>query len=139
MDDNEGVESAPLTLHFRTIAGEKKTLETTSDLSLLELKERLVTLVDIPLEQQRLVYAGRVLKEDDATLASYNLKSGETVNVAKLASNRLDQTGGSTGAALSPSGSGVPSRPPVNSFGLPSGITLTMMFGCYFWAALIQE
>ncbi|KAJ3056594.1 hypothetical protein HK097_005757 [Rhizophlyctis rosea] len=123
MDDNEGVEAVPLTLNFRTITGEKKSLETTSDLTLLELKEKLVSLLNVPMEQQRLVYSGRVLKDDEGTLASYNLKSGDTINVAKAASNKLtDQAGGATGGtSSSPSAAvpGFPSRPAASPYGLP--------------------
>ncbi|KAJ3293432.1 hypothetical protein HK104_004467 [Borealophlyctis nickersoniae] len=79
--------NAKLTLHFRTASGDKKTLEADLEMTLGELKANLVPMLDIPKDQMRLVWAGRVFKDDEATLASLDLKTGETVHVAKLASN----------------------------------------------------
>ncbi|KAJ3038617.1 hypothetical protein HDV00_000461 [Rhizophlyctis rosea] len=108
---------APLRLNFRTITGEKKSVDTDANSTLAELKEKLAGLLGIPIDQQRLVYAGRVLKDEEATLGSYNLKTGETINVAKAASNRVAETAARPAA----SGASAPTLPGLGSSARPSG------------------
>lgn len=51
-----------------------------------ELKDKLSELADIPSDRQRLIYSGRVMKNDD-TLETYKIKSGNTVHMVKGAAS----------------------------------------------------
>jgi ubiquilin len=56
-------------------------------------------LADVPASRQRLIYSGRVLKDAD-TLASYNVKEGNTIHLVKSAqSNQPPQPRGQPSTA----------------------------------------
>jgi ubiquilin len=58
------------TLHVKTTAGKKFSFEIALDASVAQCKEALVAHTDVPAALQRLIYKGKVLK-DDQTLQSY--------------------------------------------------------------------
>ena len=47
--------------------------------TVIEVKEIIAAQCDVPANQQRLIYSGKVLK-DPETLASYNVQEGHTVS-----------------------------------------------------------
>ncbi|KAI5850662.1 putative ubiquitin-like protein DskB [Tricharina praecox] len=74
--------------------------------TIADVKAKLVELSEVPVERQRLIYSGRVMKNEE-TLATYKVKSGNTVHMVKgAASNAATSSAGSAGGA--PAGSGVP-------------------------------
>ncbi|RIB09829.1 hypothetical protein C2G38_239557 [Gigaspora rosea] len=56
-------------------------------LTVQQLKERLVTQISIPADNMRLVYSGRVLKDEDM-VDLYGVKEGHTIHVVRGAANR---------------------------------------------------
>jgi ubiquilin len=72
--------------------------------TIAEVKAKLVELSEIPVERQRLIYSGRVMKNEE-TLETYKVKSGNTIHMVKgAASNVSASTGNAGGAAASASG-----------------------------------
>lgn len=65
-----------------------------------ELKTAIASQSDVEAERQRLIYSGRVLKDDDL-LASYNVQDGHTVHMVKGAP-KSGAAAGSSGAASTP-------------------------------------
>lgn len=71
-----------------------------------ELKEKLAgsDYADTPVERQRLIFSGRVLKDSD-TIASAKIKEGHTVHLVKSAASNVRQN---PAASASSSGSPAP-------------------------------
>ncbi|RWW12453.1 hypothetical protein GW17_00023876 [Ensete ventricosum] len=67
--DTVGV-AAAVTVHVRSSSGSKFSVQTALDSTVAALKASLVEKCNIPAEQQRLIYKGRILK-DEQTLESY--------------------------------------------------------------------
>ena len=59
-------------VYIRCSNGSKFSVKTTLDSTVAEFKHVLAHNCDVPAEQQRLIYKGRILK-DDQTLASYGI------------------------------------------------------------------
>lgn len=68
--------------------------------TVLQLKERVAAVLSVPAAQQRLIYKGRVLK-DELTLDSYSVENGHTVHMVK----------GAAAAATAASASPAPATP----------------------------
>lgn len=56
--------------------------ESSSETTVAELKAAIETKLEIPASQQRLIFKGKILK-DEGTLESYNIVSGESVHLVK--------------------------------------------------------
>ncbi|PIN25755.1 Ubiquitin-like protein, partial [Handroanthus impetiginosus] len=93
-------------LNIRYSNGSKFSVKTSLESTVAELKGVLAQNCDVPAEQQRLIYKGRILK-DDQTLVSYGLQVDHTVHMVR----------GSAAAASSPTavpaGAGKTSSTPV--------------------------
>lgn len=74
-----------------------------------ELKTKLATeqYENIPVERQRLIYSGRVMKNED-TLASYKVKPGNTIHLVKSAASNPTPT--PSASSSSPVPQAVPSN-----------------------------
>jgi ubiquilin len=79
----------------------KLQISITTDKTVLELKQAIAAKSDVEAERQRLIYSGRVLKDDDL-LSVYKIQSNHTIHMVKGVSR-------STGGA--PSSSGAPAAP----------------------------
>ena len=104
-----------LTFNIKSSSDQKHVVTVPDTMTVQELKQKLSTseFADISPERQRLIYAGRVLKDPD-TLASYKIKDGNTVHLVKGAANTARQQ---------PSSQGSPSVPEVpNNSGVPQNI-----------------
>ncbi|TPX55392.1 hypothetical protein PhCBS80983_g05354 [Powellomyces hirtus] len=127
--------ASPLTITFRLtpgLEGKPSTKKTSagdvpvhvanpSSATVFELKTQLAEkLVNIEPDQLRLVYAGRIFKDDEAIVASLSLQDGNVVHATKLASNKAAEEAVAAGATVNPlpgqGGLGASSR---NVFGLP--------------------
>lgn len=62
----------------------KHEISIAADASVSQLKEKVAAVADVPAERQRLIYSGKVLK-DDQTLESYKVQSGHTIHLVKSA------------------------------------------------------
>lgn len=103
-----------ITFNIKSSSDSKYVITVPEDISILDLKNKLSTseYADIAAERQRLIYSGRVLKNEDI-LSTYNIKDGNTVHMVKgAASNQRQNPASSSNAAI-------PSNPASN---VPSNI-----------------
>ncbi|KAJ9540843.1 hypothetical protein OSB04_027349 [Centaurea solstitialis] len=80
-NNNNNAEGA-VTVNVRCSNGTKFTVQVTLDSSVESFKSVLERNCDIPAPQQRLIYKGRILK-DDQTLKSYGLEAEHTVHLVR--------------------------------------------------------
>ncbi|KAH3679778.1 hypothetical protein WICPIJ_008536 [Wickerhamomyces pijperi] len=71
----------------RSSVDKKYEFTISSSITVLELKEKIAAESDIETSAQRLIYSGRVLKDND-TIGSYNIKTGHTIHLVKSAAAR---------------------------------------------------
>eukprot|EP00249_Psilotum_nudum_P017664 c26431_g2_i1 orf=378-2036(+) len=108
-------------VHVRCTNGNKFSVEVDLGVTVLMFKSILSEKSDIPADQQRLIYKGRVLK-DDSSLESYGLQNDHTVHLVRGApSSSSVPVSGAGGTAMNtlPSFSvdGTQANSPVNSGG----------------------
>ncbi|KAL4875038.1 hypothetical protein BJY04DRAFT_171408 [Aspergillus karnatakaensis] len=118
-DDTVTAEDSPITFNIKASNDTKFTLTLPISTPVSELKEKLSSseYADTPADRQRLIYSGRVLKDND-TLATYNIKDGHTIHLVKsaasnprpVAATQSASTSTPTGAATNPAASGVPTN-----------------------------
>ncbi|XP_020576570.1 ubiquitin domain-containing protein DSK2b-like isoform X2 [Phalaenopsis equestris] len=91
--------ASPATIHIRCSNGSKFSVQTALDAVVSVFKGLISEKCDVPAEQQRLIYKGRILK-DDKTLESYGLESDHTIHLVRGAalSNTSNNTAASPGA-----------------------------------------
>ncbi|KAA8649702.1 hypothetical protein EYZ11_003346 [Aspergillus tanneri] len=104
-DDTATAEDSPITFTIKASNDAKFTLTLPLSTLVSDLKENLSTseYADTPADRQRLIYSGRVLK-DNETLATYKIKDGHTIHLVKSAASNQQQ-----GAASAASHSTAPS------------------------------
>lgn len=99
--DASSTEDAPINFTVKTSKDEKYTLSLPPSTSISDLKSKLHELSQIEAGLQRLIYSGRVMK-DEETLAFYKVQSGHTIHLVKGAASNQRASAGSV------SGSGTP-------------------------------
>ncbi|CAD5170504.1 unnamed protein product [Musa acuminata subsp. malaccensis] len=73
-----------VTVHVRCTDGSKISVRTALDSTVGAFKAVVAGSSDVPAEQQRLIYKGRILK-DDQTLVSYGVESDHTIHLVRAA------------------------------------------------------
>ncbi|CAG8726620.1 13594_t:CDS:2, partial [Racocetra fulgida] len=81
-----------------------------------QLKEKLVTHISIPADNMRLVYSGRVLKDEDM-VDLYGVKEGHTIHVVRGAANRAAEQAANVTPTTTPTQRNV-NGTATNSFGI---------------------
>lgn len=121
-DDTAATEEAPITFTVKSSTDAKFTLSLPLSTLVSELKEKLSSseYADTPAERQRLIYSGRVLK-DNETLESYKIKDGHTIHLVKSAASNQQRSNASAPASSTVSGAGTttPSQP---AAGVPTNL-----------------
>jgi ubiquilin len=116
-DETAATDEAPITFTVKSSTDAKYSLTLPLTTLVSDLKQKLSTseYADTPAERQRLIYSGRVLK-DNETLETYKIKDGHTIHLVKSAqSNQQRQnaaaqpTTAATGTP-SPAAAGVPTN-----------------------------
>ena len=111
MADENSAEEALVTFYVKSSNDAKYTLQVPLSMSVSELKEKLSAedYANLPVDRQRLIYSGRVLKDPD-TLDSYKIKEGHTVHLVKGAASNQRQNPASQGTTATPSIPAVPTN-----------------------------
>jgi ubiquilin len=102
-----------LTLTIKCFNADSKTVVIESTATVLDLKHKIAESLSVPAVQQRLIYKGRVLK-DESTLENYDIQNEHTVHMVKGAAP--------AGSAPTPSASSAPSSssPQPSAYAAPS-------------------
>ncbi|TFK22921.1 hypothetical protein FA15DRAFT_621728 [Coprinopsis marcescibilis] len=72
-----------------------------TDKTVLELKQAIAEKSEVPADRQRLIFSGRVLKDDDL-LSVYKIQSSHTVHMVKGQARSTEPPSSSTGASAAP-------------------------------------
>lgn len=71
-----------INLNIKQSDGKKLIVSVSLNDTILKLKEEVTAKSEIPVDRQRLIFAGKVLK-DEETVGSYNLKNDLTVHLVR--------------------------------------------------------
>lgn len=87
-DNAEGAAEAQITFKVKASGEKNHTITMNESATVSDLKTKLATeeFENIPIERQRLIYSGRVMKNED-TLTSYKIKTGNTIHLVKSAAS----------------------------------------------------
>ncbi|XP_074572848.1 ubiquitin domain-containing protein DSK2a-like [Curcuma longa] len=80
--ESGGAAPASATIHIRCSNGSKFSVQAALDEMVGAFKAVVASSCNVPAEQQRLIYKGRILK-DDHTLASYGVESDHTIHMVR--------------------------------------------------------
>ncbi|KAI0102712.1 hypothetical protein GGR51DRAFT_526726 [Nemania sp. FL0031] len=104
-DSTDGASADPqVTFKVKTSGDKQHTITMAESATVADLKAKLAgsDFEDIPPERQRLIYSGRVMKNEEP-LSTYKIKSGNTVHLVKsAASNPAPAAASSTSAPAAP-------------------------------------
>ena len=73
--------SAPMQIFFKSLTGKTFTLNLLGSDTIKSVKEKIQTTEGIPANQQRLIWAGVTLENDEKTVADYKLQNLSTVHM----------------------------------------------------------
>ncbi|KAH8899256.1 hypothetical protein GQ53DRAFT_305049 [Thozetella sp. PMI_491] len=106
-DSTEASGDAQLTFKVKTSGDKSHTISMAETATVLDLKTKLATeeFENISVERQRLIYSGRVMKNDDA-LSVYKIKAGNTIHMVKSAASNPAPT--PSAASSTPTPAAVP-------------------------------
>lgn len=102
-DETAPSEDPQITFKVKTGSEGNHTITMAETATVLDLKSKLAgaDFENIPVERQRLIYSGRVMKNEEP-LSSYKIKSGNTIHMVKsAASNAAQNPAGATASASS--------------------------------------
>ncbi|RDA90748.1 hypothetical protein CP533_2971 [Ophiocordyceps camponoti-saundersi (nom. inval.)] len=105
-------DDAQITFKVKTSSDSTHTITMAESATVLELKTKLAgeDLENIPVERQRLIYSGRVMKNDD-TLGTYHIKANNTIHMVKSAASNPAQPTTAAAAAPANMASGTANNP----------------------------
>lgn len=91
-DNADAGSDAQITFKIKTSGDGNHTITMAESATVLDLKTKLSgeEFENIPVERQRLIYSGRVMKNDD-TLATYKIKENNTIHMVKSAASNPGQ------------------------------------------------
>lgn len=96
------------------MAGDAKhEVSVTSTMTVLELKEKLGSQLDVSVDRQRLIFSGKVLKDNDS-LETYKIKEGQAIHLVKGAAKNNNTSGTASGENTNASSTPAPSVVPTN-------------------------
>ncbi|KAJ1032434.1 hypothetical protein NDA16_000458 [Ustilago loliicola] len=98
--------ATPLKINIKGPSDLKLSIDITSDQTVRQLKEAIEKQKpDVSADAQRLIYAGKVLKDEEA-LSVYKIKDGNTVHMVKSAARSAPTTGNPSVPGTAPSSTG---------------------------------
>lgn len=106
-DSAETGSDAQVTFKVKTSSDSTHTITMAEASTVLDLKTKLAgdDFENIPVDRQRLIYSGRVMKNDD-TLATYKIKPNNTIHMVKSAASNPGQPASTS----TPTAQGVPTN-----------------------------
>lgn len=90
-----------ITVTIKSSGDTKYELEIDPSITVGELKQQIATKADIPADSQRLIYSGKVLK-DDQTVELYKVSSGHTIHLVKSAAKTSSATPAASSTSPAP-------------------------------------
>ncbi|KAI1774523.1 hypothetical protein F4818DRAFT_442024 [Hypoxylon cercidicola] len=111
-DSTEGTSDPQITFKVKTSGDKQHTITMTETATVADLKTKLSTadFEDIPIERQRLIYSGRVMKNEEP-LSTYKIKNGNTVHLVKsAASNPKPAQASSSASSAAPAAPQIPTN-----------------------------
>ncbi|XXH05423.1 hypothetical protein Hte_011850 [Hypoxylon texense] len=111
-DSTEGTSDPQITFKVKTSGDKQHTISMTETATVADLKNKLsgADFEDIPIERQRLIYSGRVMKNEEP-LSTYKIKNGNTVHLVKsAASNPKPAQASSSASSSTPSAPQIPTN-----------------------------
>ncbi|CAN4094057.1 unnamed protein product [Withania somnifera] len=96
-DSGESSEST-VVLNIKTLDSQTYTFNVDKNLQVSALKDKLASQIGVPVEQQRLIFRGKVLK-DNHPLSEYHVENGDTLHLVLRQSQSESLSGSSTGEA----------------------------------------
>lgn len=120
MSDETPADEAPITFHVKSSNNAKYTVTLPLSTTTLDLKNKLASeeYANTPADHQRLIYSGRVLKDND-TLATHKVKEGNTMHLVKSAPSNQRQNPASQSTPSAATGATPASQPPT---GVPTNL-----------------
>ncbi|KAK3153193.1 hypothetical protein QOZ80_2BG0169080 [Eleusine coracana subsp. coracana] len=112
-DGGDTPPAAMATVHIRCANGSKFTVQADLGATVGAFKEVVAGSCDVPAPQQRLIYKGRILK-DEQTLESYGVETDHTIHLVR---GVAQPAASGTPAAASPNASTTPSSGPAGGLG----------------------
>ncbi|GJM91350.1 hypothetical protein PR202_ga07713 [Eleusine coracana subsp. coracana] len=112
-DGGDTPPAAVATVHIRCANGSKFTVQADLGATVGAFKEVVAGSCDVPAPQQRLIYKGRILK-DEQTLESYGVETDHTIHLVR---GVAQPAASGTPAAASPNASTTPSSGPAGGLG----------------------
>jgi ubiquilin len=102
-DNAESSSDAQVTFKVKTSADGNHTITMAESATVLDLKTKLSgeDFENIPVDRQRLIYSGRVMKNDDA-LSVYKIKTNNTIHMVKSAASNPRQPAASASTPAAP-------------------------------------
>src|SRR5579862_9444852 len=112
--DEAGANEDPqITFKVKTSSDGNHTITMAESATVLDLKTKLsgADFENIPAERQRLIYSGRVMKNEEP-LSTYKIKTGNTIHMVKSAQSNVNQNPASSSSTASsaPAAAGVPTN-----------------------------
>lgn len=102
------------TITIKMTGDSKHQLSVTSEMTVLQLKEKIASDLDIAVDRQRLIFSGKVLKDND-TLETYKIKEGHSIHLVKGAAKAgSTSTAASSNASSNSNTTTTPSSVPTN-------------------------
>ncbi|KAH8099819.1 hypothetical protein BXZ70DRAFT_1008799 [Cristinia sonorae] len=92
-------ESSEIQINVKGPSELKLQISITTDKTVLDLKQAIAEKSDVPADRQRLIYSGRVLKDEDA-LTVYKIQSSHTIHMVKGAARNVGSTSSAPPQAL---------------------------------------
>lgn len=101
-EEDKSADEVLLTFKVKTSSDGLHTITIPDSATVLDLKTKLASpeYENIPTDRQRLIYSGRVLKNEEH-LATYKIKNGNTIHMVKSAASNAAQNPANSGANAS--------------------------------------
>jgi ubiquilin len=116
-----------INITVKTSNADKTDFKADPSITVLEFKEIIAQKISVPANLQRLIYKGRVLK-DESTLSSYNIDDGQTIHLVKSGGGTAPSQSTSTSTPSTTSTTTPPTTTP-NLFGTPATGSAANPFG----------